>query len=186
MRIFLKSRAVFYPYGPPTSCRVSEKSKERFPRSIRYIRTSIHTYIHPRVISQNRSLSLVQLVGNYLMCSTIANAWDLLTAHSSKHSHQQRFYNLALIALQSWPINQVIKQQRVLNRGCLPFRIFSECKVTTNCIHYYILIENFLMRRGIDGKMQSCLTSVIRSFRFKPLVNSYTCQKYNREKEQKR
>ena len=29
-------RAIFYPYCPPTSCRVSEKLLERFPRSIRY------------------------------------------------------------------------------------------------------------------------------------------------------
>jgi hypothetical protein len=27
-------RAIFYPYCPPTSCQVSEKSLERFPRSI--------------------------------------------------------------------------------------------------------------------------------------------------------
>ena len=49
MRIFIKNRAVlfFYPYCPPTSCQVSEKSLERFPRSIRYIHTSIHTSIHP-------------------------------------------------------------------------------------------------------------------------------------------
>ena len=48
MRIFIKNRAVlfFYPYCPPTSCQVSEKSLERFPRSIRYIHTSIHTSIH--------------------------------------------------------------------------------------------------------------------------------------------
>ena len=45
MRNFIKNRAVlfFYPYCPPTSCHVSEKSLERFPRSIRYI----HPYIHP-------------------------------------------------------------------------------------------------------------------------------------------
>ena len=38
MRNFIKNRAVlfFYPYCPPTSCQVSEKSVERFPRSIRY------------------------------------------------------------------------------------------------------------------------------------------------------
>ena len=33
----------FYPYCLSTSYRVSEKSLERFPRSIRYE----HTYIHP-------------------------------------------------------------------------------------------------------------------------------------------
>ena len=38
-------RAIFYPYCPPTSCRVSEKSLERFPRSIRYIHPNIRTYI---------------------------------------------------------------------------------------------------------------------------------------------
>ena len=39
MRNFIKNRAVlfFYPYCPPTLCQVSEKSLERFPRSIRYI-----------------------------------------------------------------------------------------------------------------------------------------------------
>ena len=39
MRIFIKNQAVlfFYPFCPPTSCQVSEKSLERFPRSIRYI-----------------------------------------------------------------------------------------------------------------------------------------------------
>ena len=40
------SRAIFYPYCPPTSCGNSEKSLERFPRSIRYIHPSIHSYIH--------------------------------------------------------------------------------------------------------------------------------------------
>ena len=39
-------RAIFYPYCPPTSCQVSEKSLERFPRSIRCIHPYIHTYIH--------------------------------------------------------------------------------------------------------------------------------------------
>ena len=70
MRIFIKNRAVlfFYPYCPPTSCRVSEKSVERFPRSIRQIRTSEHTYIRTKVISQNRSLSLVQL---YMLLSIL-------------------------------------------------------------------------------------------------------------------
>ena len=45
MRNFIKNRAVlfFYPYCPPTSCQVSEKSFERFPRSIRYVHTYIHT-----------------------------------------------------------------------------------------------------------------------------------------------
>ena len=45
MRNFIKNRAVlfFYPYCPPTSCQVSEKSLERFPRSIRYARTYEHT-----------------------------------------------------------------------------------------------------------------------------------------------
>ena len=42
-------RAIFYPYCPPTSCRVSEKSLERFPRSIRYIHPYIHTSIHTKV-----------------------------------------------------------------------------------------------------------------------------------------
>ena len=44
IRIFIKNRDVlfFYPYCPPTSCRVSEKSLEWFPRSIRYIHPSIH------------------------------------------------------------------------------------------------------------------------------------------------
>ena len=37
-------RAIFYPYCPPTSCQISEKSLERFPRSIRYIHPYIHTY----------------------------------------------------------------------------------------------------------------------------------------------
>ena len=51
MRIFIKNRAVlfFYPYCPPTSCQVWEKSVERFPRSIRYIHPSIHPSIHTKV-----------------------------------------------------------------------------------------------------------------------------------------
>ena len=46
MRIFIKNRVVlfFYPYCPPTSCQVLEKSVERFPRSIRYIHPNIRTY----------------------------------------------------------------------------------------------------------------------------------------------
>ena len=40
-------RAIFYPYCPPTSCRVSEKLLERFLRSIRYEHQNIRT----RVIS---------------------------------------------------------------------------------------------------------------------------------------
>ena len=45
-------RAIFYPYCPPTSCQVSEKSLERFPRSIRDRRTDVRT----KVKLQNRSL----------------------------------------------------------------------------------------------------------------------------------
>ena len=61
MRIFIKNHAMLFftlIVPQPTSCRVSEKSLERFPRSIRYI----HPCIRTRVISQNRSLSLVQQV----------------------------------------------------------------------------------------------------------------------------
>ena len=51
MRFFIKNRAVlfFYPYCPPTSCQVSKKSLERFPRSIRYIHPNIHTCEHPEI-----------------------------------------------------------------------------------------------------------------------------------------
>ena len=60
IRNFIKNQAVlfFYPYCPPTSCQVSEKLLERFPRSIRYARTNERT--DAKVISQNQSLSLVQ------------------------------------------------------------------------------------------------------------------------------
>ena len=41
-------RAIFYPYYcPPTLCQVSEKSVERFPRSIRYIHPSKGETIEP-------------------------------------------------------------------------------------------------------------------------------------------
>ena len=45
IRIFLKKRALlsFYPYCPLTSCQVSEKSLEWFPRSIA-LRTDVWTY----------------------------------------------------------------------------------------------------------------------------------------------
>ena len=68
MRIFLKKRALlfFYPYCPPTSCQVSEKSLERFPRSIA-LRTDVRTDGRTRVILQNRSLRwfniMIQLLG---------------------------------------------------------------------------------------------------------------------------
>ena len=58
MRNFIKNRAVlfFYPYCPPTSCQVSEKSLERFLRSIRYIHNNNNNNIYIYIALLHRLL----------------------------------------------------------------------------------------------------------------------------------
>ena len=71
MRILIKNLDVlfFYPYCPPTSCRVSEKSLEWFPRSIRYGRT--HARTHKGDITEPVAFAGSILIVCCIICSNL-------------------------------------------------------------------------------------------------------------------